>query len=234
MRTLALLAVLFAACTCRDRRTIVPDGDVDADVDGDVDSDSDSDTNFDAGPCNGHIGDYYPSEGAGHCRYDAGPDSGYTSCDDVSWKNDPPSSGMHCPDWETTWGEHSEVVDRCNWVHNLEHGWIVLLHNCGDVPCDADLDIMRQILAEAPREPDGDSRMLMTPDPLLQTKFAAVAWTWAWEGDAVDLETLRCFVQWHYGNGREGAGMPDGGLVLDAAPTPDAAADAGRDAARGR
>lgn len=229
MKPTVLALALLAGCTCRSRRTIVADGDIDGDADTDGDSDSDSDTNFDAGPCNGHVGEYVPSEGAGHCRYDAGPDSGFTACDEVTWQNDPPTSGMHCPDWEHDWGEHAEVVNRCNWVHNLEHGWIVLLYNCGDVPCDAELDIMRQIIAEAPRESDGTSRILMTADPLLDTRFAAAAWTWLWEGDSVDLETLRCFVQWHYGNGREGAGMPDAGLVLDAAPT----VDAGRDAAGG-
>lgn len=167
------------------------DGDSDMDADTDADGDTDTDTGIDAGECNGMIGEEVPNEGAGHCGEE-------TPCDGLTWENNPPASGMHCPSWEQTEGEHTDPVPRCNYVHNLEHSWIVLLYNC-ETPCDADLEIMREAMANAP---DG-AQILLTPDPDLDSKFAAVAWDWVWEGETVDLETLTCFIEWHWGCGTE-------------------------------
>ncbi len=223
---LAVTFVLLAAgCTCRSSRPAgIPPGDADVDTDADTDTDvdtdadTDSDTGFDAGPCNGLIGGRIEHQGARHCDTDGGPDGG---CAYIEWNNNPPASGPHCPRWEYEDGEHVTQIDRCNWVHNLEHGWVVLLHNCGAVPCDSDLELMRQVIREGPREAGGSTRMLMTPDALLDSRLAAVGWDWVWEGESATLEGLRCFVQWHYGNGPEGGGMPDGGVVLDAGAAPD-------------
>jgi len=173
------------------------------------------DAGLDAGECNGRIGDPVLHESARHCVPDGGPDAG--GCAYASWDNNPPASGIHCPIAERDCGEHLDVVDRCNWVHNLEHGWVVLLYNC-PVACDAELAMLRQVIDEGPLQRTGGTRILLTEDPLLDSRFAAVAWDWVWEGDAVDLETLRCFVTWHYGDGPEGGSLPDGGLSVDAGP----------------
>jgi hypothetical protein len=178
-------------------------------------ADGGADAGLDAGECNGRIGDPVPHEDSRHCVPDGGPDAG--GCAYASWDNNPPASGVHCPLAERDCGEHLDVVDRCNWVHNLEHGWIVLLYNCPKA-CDADLATLRRVIEEGPVQRTGGTKILLTEDPLLDSRFAAVAWDWVWEGDALDLETLRCFVTWHYGGGPEGSGMPDGGLSLDAGP----------------
>ena len=186
----------------------------DTDTSTSTDTDAgDADAGPDAGACNGKIGDPVPDEGAGHCRYDAGPDGG---CEYVSWDNNPPASGMHCPFFEPVCGEHDDIVSRCEWVHNLEHGWVVLIWNCPGGSCDAELDVFRQMIDDAPVEPTTKSRILMTEDPELDSRFAAVAWDWVWEGDVLDLDLLRCFVLWHYGDGREGGPIPDAGLSIDA------------------
>lgn len=182
------------------------------DSDSDTETDSESTTDFDAGACNGKIGDPVPHELSYHCELEGGPDGG---CAYVSWDNNPPASGVHCPFWEPDCGEHDDVVPRCNWVHNLEHGWVILLWNCPG-GCDAELEPFRQMLDDAPVQGGFGSRILMTEDPELDSRFAVVAWDWVWEGDELDLEILHCFVTWHYGGGPEGGGMPDGGLSIDA------------------
>ena len=60
----------------------------------------------------------------------------------ISYSENPPSSGPHWPFWEQTWGEHSDVVPRERWVHNLEHGGVILLYNCPQ-GCDAELAVLR-------------------------------------------------------------------------------------------
>ncbi len=115
----------------------------------------------------------------------------------IEWSNNPPHSGDHFPLWSTK-GEHEDVVERGNWVHNLEHGWIVLVYNCPD-GCDAQLDVLREVIVQRP-----DVSILMTEDPLLDApRFAAVAWTWVHEFDQPLLDELLCFVDQHWDHAPE-------------------------------
>src|SRR5262252_2576321 len=50
----------------------------------------------------------------------------------VDWPMNPPTSGPHYPDltaWATT---YPFAVMRGNYLHNEEHGGIVMLYNCAD------------------------------------------------------------------------------------------------------
>jgi hypothetical protein len=96
------------------------------------------------------------------------------------------------------WGIYDDPVPRGNWVHSLEHGGIVLLHNCAE-PCEAEIDKLKTALIARP-----DMRVIVTPDPLLDgDRFAAVSWTWVYETDAPDLDTLLCFIDQHEGHAPE-------------------------------
>lgn len=132
--------------------------------------------------CGEPVGEPLCSEGQMHVAQDSV----------VEWESDPPHSGPHYPTWET-WDEHTRVVPRGNWVHNLEHGGIVLAYRCND-DCEAELDVLRGVIAQRP-----ELRILLTPDPLLPggDRFAAIAWTWIHRFDAPDLETLLCFADQH-------------------------------------
>jgi hypothetical protein len=133
------------------------------------------------------IGEGFCSEGGVHV------DIGST----IEWGHEPPHSGDHFPTWETA-GEHAEVVERGYWVHNLEHGWIVLAYNC-PAGCDAELEQLRAVLAARP-----DLDILMTEDPLLEgSKFAAISWTWVHAFDEPVMAELLCFVDQHYDNAPE-------------------------------
>lgn len=133
--------------------------------------------------CSETVGIGYPCEGQSHVE----------EPDELVWDTNPPQSGPHLGQWERTRGEHTEVVPRGNWIHNLEHGWVVLLHDC-PAACDAELQVLRDVVAQRP-----DARLLLTPDPDLDPpRFAAVSWTWVYETDAPDLATLLCFVDQHH------------------------------------
>jgi hypothetical protein len=128
------------------------------------------------------IGEPFCSEGQDHVPQDT----------EIAWMSDPPHSGPHYPTWEL-WGEHDTTVPRGNWVHNLEHGGIVLSYRCAD-PCDAELEILRDVIEQRP-----ELRILLTPDPYLpdRERFAALSWTWIHRFDAPDLEELLCFADQH-------------------------------------
>ena len=116
----------------------------------------------------------------------------------ISYSETPPSSGPHWPFWEQTWGEHSDVVPRERWVHNLEHGGVILLYNCPQ-GCDTELAVLRQVIADRQGK-----RVMLTADPLLSApRFAAVSWTWVHRTDTPDLATLLCFVDQHEGHAPE-------------------------------
>ena len=115
------------------------------------------------------------------------------------WNNEPPSSGpmYGMPNWQ--WGEHTEVVPRGTWVHNLAHGFIVVTYNCPN-GCDAELASVRKVLA-AKR----GFRLLMTPDPLLTSvRFAALAWTYVYTFDTPNEAALACFIDQHEKQGVHG------------------------------
>jgi len=131
--------------------------------------------------CPDVLGESMCSEGRGHVafgqplRYDANP----------------PHSGAHYPD-ATHWGVHQSTVDRGTYVHNLEHGGIVLAYNCTD--CNDEVRAFADLVAERP-----DMRILVTRDVDLPTRFAAISWTWSWTFDAIDTDALMCFVDQHEG-----------------------------------
>jgi hypothetical protein len=115
------------------------------------------------------------------------------------WDTEPPSSGpmYGMPNWQ--WGEHTEVVPRGTWVHNLAHGFIVITYNCPN-GCDAELASVRKVLA-AKR----GFRLLMTADPLLtSSRFAALAWTYVLQFDTPDEAALACFIDQHEKQGVHG------------------------------
>ena len=141
----------------------------------------------------------------------------------VAYKHNPPASGSHWPD-PYPWGVSlNTVAPRERWVHNLEHGGVVFLFNCGGASSDGgggdggmssdggagqcpDVTAALQYLHDE-RKPDefNEIRIAVTPDPLAPRRVTAVAWDWMWEGDAVDAATMRCFRDRRYGQGPEHA-----------------------------
>jgi hypothetical protein len=137
--------------------------------------------------CEAPVGTPLCSEGQDHVPQDT----------DIDWDHDPPHSGPHYPTWEA-WTEHAEPVPRGNWVHNLEHGGIVLLYRCDD-GCAPELDVLREVMAARP-----ELRILLTADSELpEERFAALSWTWVYRFDIPEPDALLCFADQHEGHAPE-------------------------------
>jgi len=144
--------------------------------------------------------------------------------DITTWDSNPPSSGEHYPIW-AAFQEFSTPVPRGYYVHDLEHGAIVLLYNCsllddagagsdaasdaGDAgtACDALVAGLRQVVASMPTDPMCDPsirvRYVLTPDPLIAYPVAAAAWGWTYNASCLDLPTLEAFAHDHYAQAPE-------------------------------
>lgn len=87
-------------------------------------------------------------------------------------------------------GVHEEPVAPELWVHNLEHGVVVFLHNCPD-GCDEEVDQLSEIANE--ERPFS----LVTAYSDLPARFAAVAWGYRLVTDCFDRDTFEAFYVEH-------------------------------------
>ena len=147
--------------------------------------------------CNGTIV-FQSSLGNAHVSDETSP---------IPYPCSPPASGPHYPRW-AVWGESSNPIPREHWVHNLEHGGIGLLYRCDD-GCEEWVAQLRQEMESQPIDLSCSggvsSRIFLTEDTLLPRSpmIAAVAWEYVYTADCVAPESLRRFVDDHYGNGPE-------------------------------
>jgi hypothetical protein len=120
----------------------------------------------------------------------------------VNYRANPPTSGSHWPFWSTTYGSFPDGLPREEWMHNLEHGGVVLLYNC---PAGCDDEVQRMEAIRNGRHPDewNEVRILIVPDALMPHKFAAVAWNYRWQGDVLDDDAVSCFIDARYDRGPE-------------------------------
>jgi hypothetical protein len=92
---------------------------------------------------------------------------------DHVYVSNPPASGPHYPVWGS-YGVHEEPLERGSWVHNLEHGAIVLL--IGDsASADAEAELRAAFDAIPVDDECGHNRTILTRDPLMDDPVAAVA-----------------------------------------------------------
>jgi len=148
------------------------------------------------------------------------------TCSHVDYATNPPSGGNHWPVW-AAYTTYEVAVPRESYVHNLEHGAVVLLYKC-DGKCPdvlAALADARDAVAGDPlclQIPGGPiERVVTTPDPLLDAPVAATAWGATYTATCLDPESLNAFAKAHYGKGTEATcaqgklyGDPNGGAPV--------------------
>jgi hypothetical protein len=134
----------------------------------------------------------HPSEGANHMPI----------CSPLTFGTNPPSSGNHYPTW-AAYQSYERAIARGFWVHSLEHGAVVITYNCpGGCPSEvaeaqAYIDSLPSDCGSTPR------RIILTPDPELDVRFAASAWGFTLRANCFDRDAFAAFQDAHYGRGPE-------------------------------
>lgn len=113
----------------------------------------------------------------------------------ITYAHNPPASGPHYPVW-LRYEAYDTAMARGYWVHNLEHGAVVMLYR-PDAPV-AVIEAMKQTYRALPNDPAcGHARAVITPDPLLSTPVAVVAADFALSGSCVSSNAILGFVSAH-------------------------------------
>ena len=113
----------------------------------------------------------------------------------IYYQRNPPSGGPHYGSPHPTYGVVQASVAPGHWVHNLEHGAVVILYRC-DGPCPDLIDGLGGLYASLPpnrNSPSGRPRLLAVPHPGLPAPLAMVAWGESVLLDRFDAEGIRDF-----------------------------------------
>lgn len=146
--------------------------------------------------CDGACIETLPVDGAQHVE------------GDIDYPTEPPAGGDHNECW-APWGAHDSPVRAENWVHNLEHGGVVVLYDCPD-GCPDEVRALETFTTE--RE-----RVLLSPYPDMGPGFAIVAWGRRLVSSCLDLDAMKAFYDEYFDQAPESviAGPPrsclDGG-----------------------
>jgi hypothetical protein len=129
----------------------------------------------------------------------------------VTYEHNPPASGAH---WSQTnvaplpSGHYfNPPAEEEQWVHNLEHGYMVLLYDCDNFECPPDLvdNLVGTIDTYPLSSVFGYSKIVVVPYDGLPHPIAAVAWDHQLYLDAFDDAVLRSFYEMFLDMGPETA-----------------------------
>lgn len=122
---------------------------------------------------------------------------------EIDYASRPPSSGPHYERWLRT-GVYAQDLPPGYWVHNLEHGYIVLAYRCPQ-DCPDLVEELRRFLESLPDTRWGYAKLVAVPYPEMDRPLVALAWGWRLELDGFDQAPLHAFYQAHVDQGPEDA-----------------------------
>jgi hypothetical protein len=97
---------------------------------------------------------------------------------------------------------YDQPVRPEEYVHNLEHGGIVLLYRC-DNPCPDLVKALRELYTTFPHARNGKVKMVVSPDRKITSPIVILAWTWIDELPRMDRDRLLRFYREHVDRGPE-------------------------------
>ncbi len=145
-----------------------------------------------------NVGQVVPDEGRQHVQVGT----------QVTYQYQPPTSGSHYSQtgvapvaWQTISTIQPEI-----WVHNLEHGGIVVLYNCPSGCDDLQKQLSTYVNSIVPAEPQyGEYKIIMSPysEGMGTHKVAVLAWDRIEFLDGYDQAKITEFYEAHVDQGPE-------------------------------
>jgi hypothetical protein len=131
----------------------------------------------------------------------------------VMYNHDPPTSGCHYNLGYGTApiqaGAYDQMIQPEYWVHNLEHGYIVVLYNCPS-GCSSEFQRLRSWYKGLPADPTGVvsyAKVIIIPWSSMTVPFAAVSWDWYDPIPNFSIAEVQRFYANHAGHGPETRGQ---------------------------
>jgi hypothetical protein len=143
----------------------------------------------------------------------------------ITWNANPPTSGPHYPVW-AAWDRIYPDIERGYWLHNAEHGGVVLLYRC-DAGCPDTVQALAAAVRAMPADPHCEAplwtRSLVVSDPRLpdDRTVGAVAWGAHYLATCVDAAAIASFAADNYGRSTENTcaeGPAGTGVPIDPPP----------------
>src|SRR5438105_1067841 len=132
-----------------------------------------------------HLDDPVTNRGA---LYEHVPDSTPITADPSG--HYPPTFGNHYATWRPP-GIYDSSVPEGNFVHDLEHGGIVILYNC-EQPCPDLVNQLRPLLTSLPRSSQfNEVKLVISPNNKIDHRLAVLAWDWEQDLDDFDANAIR-------------------------------------------
>jgi len=119
----------------------------------------------------------------------------------IDYKTWPPASGPHYPR-PGDYGFHDQPLAAGYWVHDLEHGAIVVLYNCPQ-DCPQIKDQLRNAMDQFPKAKYGRVKLVAVPDNKITTPLVALAWDRKLELQDFDRDQLLAFYNAYVDRGPE-------------------------------
>ena len=128
----------------------------------------------------------------------------------VTYNHNPPTSGCHYNlgygDAPVQTGVYNQPVQSEYWVHNLEHGYVVVLYNCPS-GCDTQFKALQTWYHQLPPEPGFPyPKVVVLPYTGMDVPFAAVSWDWYDPIPVFSIAEVQRFYDNHKHQAAEAAG----------------------------
>jgi hypothetical protein len=157
-----------------------------------------------------HWGEPSPATVAKHAGV-AIPDEGRDHVDPkspITYKHNPPSSGPHYnnpPQGPVPWNAYKDALPPGQWVHNLEHGGIVVAYRCaGTAECDAMFKQAFALYSSVPKEAKhNEIKLVTTPYQEMTPKVAVLAWDRELDLASIDAQAVIDFYNTYVDRGPE-------------------------------
>ncbi len=115
----------------------------------------------------------------------------------------PPTFGDHY-DTPRPPGVYDNPVPEGYFVHDLEHGAIVVLFRC-PTGCPDTVNQLKGLMNSLPKERFGQVKVVASPNDRIDHPVALLAWDWEQDLDAFDADAVRTFYRAHVDHGPEQA-----------------------------
>ncbi len=135
----------------------------------------------------------------------------------VTYNHDPPTSGCHynlgagkapISPGIYPWSALGKGLTPEYWVHNLEHGYVVVTYNCPS-GCDSELQTLNDWYRSLPPDAGGGvpyAKFIAVPDNTQKDRWDVLSWDWFDSlGSTLNLNEVKRFYANHTNQAPEGA-----------------------------